>query len=55
MCHERGGMLRWHNPLVDEHFTVRWIHSSSNMLENLVAQRIIPIVQDIAHIVDPCP
>ena len=48
-------MLRWHYPLVDEHLTIRWIHSSSNMLEDLVAQRIVPIVQNIAHIVDPCP
>ena len=48
-------MLRWHYPLVDEHLTVRRIHSSSSMFEDLVAPRIIPVVQDIAQKVDPCP
>lgn len=44
MGHGRGSMLGWHYPLLDEYFTVRWIHSSSNVLENQVAQRIIPIM-----------
>lgn len=48
MSHEGGGVLRWDYPLINENLTIGRRHGSFYMGENLVTERIIPVVEDVA-------
>ena len=38
--------------MIDENLAVGWIYCVSDMRENLVAEGIVPVVEDIAEVVD---
>ena len=48
VCHEGGGSLRRDDPLINQNLAVRWIHGRTDVLEDGPAERVIPIVQDVA-------